>query len=206
MEVINGLVRNTLDVKRAALILRALHIAVKNAGRVRLDSRVNQRVREIPNYATPADETLDPIPTETGARTVLDEEAELPAIAAKEPKPIDPKHPHWHENFEDGGRVLARQTAIRISNEGKAVPATANVGADAACPEPSRRVRPAAAKQGVPAADITANASVTPAANSAARTPSSQRTNGTPTRKPPTNVNASAMKNRVREQMKSSGT
>src|ERR1043165_8776380 len=31
MEVINALMRNTIDLKRANLILRALHIAVKNA-------------------------------------------------------------------------------------------------------------------------------------------------------------------------------
>jgi hypothetical protein len=34
MEVINALVRNTIDFKRAQLILRALHIAVKNSPRV----------------------------------------------------------------------------------------------------------------------------------------------------------------------------
>jgi hypothetical protein len=35
MEVINALMRNTIDVKRATLIIRALHIAVKNAARVK---------------------------------------------------------------------------------------------------------------------------------------------------------------------------
>ena len=34
MEVINALVRNTIDFRRAQLILRALHIAVKNSPRV----------------------------------------------------------------------------------------------------------------------------------------------------------------------------
>ena len=37
MEVINALMRNTIDLKRAELILRALHIAVKNARRVKFD-------------------------------------------------------------------------------------------------------------------------------------------------------------------------
>ena len=90
MDVINGLVRNTLDPKRAALILRALHIAVKNAGRVRLDSKVHTKVREIPGYAVPPEETLDPI-TNEGGRAVLDEEAELPAVSAKEPNRVDPQ-------------------------------------------------------------------------------------------------------------------
>jgi hypothetical protein len=112
MEVINGLVRNTLDVKRAALILRALHIAVKNASRVRLDSDVKRKVREIPEYAAPAEETLDPIAYEAG-RAVLDEEAELPAVAKKEPHRVDPEDPHWEERQEHGGRAIARETAAR---------------------------------------------------------------------------------------------
>ena len=120
MEVINGLVRNTLDVKRAALILRALHIAVKNASRVRLDSDVKRKVREIPEYAAPAEEALDPITNEAG-RAVLDEEAELPAIAKKEPHRVDPEDPHWEERQEHGGRILARQTAVREARQ-------ANVG------------------------------------------------------------------------------
>jgi hypothetical protein len=50
MEVINGLMRNTLDLKRATLILRALHIAVKNANRVRFEARKSEMIREIPDY------------------------------------------------------------------------------------------------------------------------------------------------------------
>ncbi len=202
MEVINGLVRNTLDVKRASLILRALHIAVKNASRVRLDSRVNQKVREIPEYATPAEESLDPIPNEAG-RAVLDEEAELPAVAAKEPKPIDPQDPNWLERLEEGGRVIARRTAIRISKEGKAVSATqgheatANVGAEAF-------LRPAAAKQGVPAAEATKNAVVSSTAETARLTPSRGRTNAsiptqTQNRKQPMSVNPDAMNSPAKE-------
>jgi len=50
---------------------------------------------------------------DTSHRTVLDEEAELPAVAAKEPHIVDPQDPHWQERLEEGGRVIARQTAIR---------------------------------------------------------------------------------------------
>ena len=38
MEVINAIARNTIDLRRADLMLKALHIAVKNAHRVRFDS------------------------------------------------------------------------------------------------------------------------------------------------------------------------
>ena len=53
MEVINGLIRNTLDVKRAELIIRALHIVVKNARNTRFDSNVYPKVREVPEYSEP---------------------------------------------------------------------------------------------------------------------------------------------------------
>ena len=54
MEVINALMRNTIDLKRASLILRALHIAVKNAHRVHFNLFGDDKVREVPDYAEPA--------------------------------------------------------------------------------------------------------------------------------------------------------
>jgi hypothetical protein len=45
MEVINALMRNTIECKRATLILRALHIAVKNASRVKIG--IHETVRDI---------------------------------------------------------------------------------------------------------------------------------------------------------------
>ena len=53
MEVINALMRNTIDLKRAELILRALHIAVRNARRVKFHAYSSDAVREIPEYAAP---------------------------------------------------------------------------------------------------------------------------------------------------------
>jgi hypothetical protein len=53
MEVINALMRNTIDLKRATLILRALHIAVKNAHRVKFGLEKSNMVREVPNYPEP---------------------------------------------------------------------------------------------------------------------------------------------------------
>ena len=52
MEVINALMRDTIDVKRAALILRALHIAVKNASRV-MFATASKMVKDIPDYEAP---------------------------------------------------------------------------------------------------------------------------------------------------------
>src|SRR5579864_1015785 len=54
MEVINALIRNTIDMKRAELILRALHIAVRNARRVHFNLQQSQMVREVPAYSAQA--------------------------------------------------------------------------------------------------------------------------------------------------------
>ncbi len=50
MEIINALVRNQIDVERARLIMRALHIAVKNAGKVHFHSWENEMINEVPEY------------------------------------------------------------------------------------------------------------------------------------------------------------
>jgi hypothetical protein len=128
MEVINGLIRNTLDAKRAELILRALHIAVKNARNVRFDSEVYPKVREVPQYAEPETDNVETMDragmtghvgtgaiarpaSEARAADAFDEY--LPAVAAVPYKPVDPRDPHFLERFEEGGRVLARQAAER---------------------------------------------------------------------------------------------
>jgi len=50
MEIINALVRNTIDFRRARPILRALHIAVKNSPRVHFDIYKSDMIHEVPNY------------------------------------------------------------------------------------------------------------------------------------------------------------
>ncbi|HEV2401007.1 MAG TPA: hypothetical protein VGS27_29000 [Candidatus Sulfotelmatobacter sp.] len=76
MEVMNALMRNTIDLKRATLVLRALHIAVKNAGRVKFNIQGKSSVRQIPEFAPPP------------ANTDLDEtsEIDLPYNAFVPPK------------------------------------------------------------------------------------------------------------------------
>jgi hypothetical protein len=61
MEVINAVARNTIDLRRADLILKALHIAVKNSRRVRFES-AGAMTRQVPDYksmqpATPVEFT-----------------------------------------------------------------------------------------------------------------------------------------------------
>jgi hypothetical protein len=59
MEVVNALMRNSIDLKRATLILRALHIAVKNASRVRFKLHGSDSVKEIPQFVEPSLESLE---------------------------------------------------------------------------------------------------------------------------------------------------
>jgi hypothetical protein len=62
MEVINALMRNTIDVKRAALILRALNIAARNIRRMRFGIHDKKIVREVPNYPAPPAPAHEPVP------------------------------------------------------------------------------------------------------------------------------------------------
>ena len=50
MEVINAVVRNQIDLARARIILRALHIAVKNAQAAKFDVYHSSTVDQIPEY------------------------------------------------------------------------------------------------------------------------------------------------------------
>ncbi len=102
MEVINALMKNTIDLKRATLILRALHIAVKNAGRVKFDIQGGRSVTQIPDYAEP-----------TAEHEEIVREAELPAVAEVPYKPVVAEHPHLWEDQYDGRRVLRREAQAR---------------------------------------------------------------------------------------------
>jgi hypothetical protein len=102
MEVINGLMRNSLDFKRATLILRALHIAVKNANRVRFDARKSDMVKELPHYQESA---------LTRAETGIGD-LEIPFEAAYGP---DPRASKVYRNPKTAEQV-ARERAETIAN------------------------------------------------------------------------------------------
>jgi hypothetical protein len=94
MEVINALVRNTIDLHRAQLILRALHIAVKNSPHVHFNHSQNQMVSEAPDYPA-APVVPKPVPsaiTQAGAlaRIRLPRPASTvpPKLAARTASPI----------------------------------------------------------------------------------------------------------------------
>jgi len=84
MEVINALIRNTIDVRRAQLILRALHIAVRNSPRVHFQLSPRDMVREAPEYPA-APELQKPTPP------VLAQAGALQRI--RPPKPVSVARP-----------------------------------------------------------------------------------------------------------------
>ena len=59
MEVVNALLRGTIELKRAELILRALNTAVRNIRRVHFGLHSDDMVREIPDYPDPPLEQVD---------------------------------------------------------------------------------------------------------------------------------------------------
>ena len=109
MEVINALMRNSIDLKRAALILRALHIAVKNSQRARLTHSRSEAVTEIPDYAQPS----GPQP-----KTEFD----FPSTAAPvmtEKEKANREAADFKANWQAGAEATAAQKpeATRILNE-----------------------------------------------------------------------------------------
>jgi len=139
MEVINALMRNTIDLKRATLILRALHIAVKNATRVKFGLEKRNMVRDIPQYeeenvdmkkknagtstdhagtstayvgTSMADVGTAAIGRPASGASPAPTELDLPAVTASEPKPVHPDPEFW-QNWEAGGVELKRQEAAR---------------------------------------------------------------------------------------------
>jgi hypothetical protein len=102
METINALVRNTIDFRRAQLILRALHIAAKNAPRAHFNFSQHAMVNEVPQYPpAPAPKPLDAALEQAGVLTYVGRPS-LPkwaTIAARTPDiaasadPTRPKRP-----------------------------------------------------------------------------------------------------------------
>jgi hypothetical protein len=88
MEIINALVRNTIDLRRAQLMLRALHIAVKNSPRVHFQLYQREMVRGIPDYPAAPARQESPAPTlaQAGALATI-KRRKLAAIDPARPKP-----------------------------------------------------------------------------------------------------------------------
>src|SRR5271155_5058554 len=95
MEIINALVRNTIDFRRAQLVLRALHIAVKNSPRVHFDIYKSDMIHEVPNYpaAPTAQKPVSAALAQAGALARIPRPKPVritpsrPPVAAAQPEP-----------------------------------------------------------------------------------------------------------------------
>jgi hypothetical protein len=67
MEIVNALARNSIDPQRAAIMVRALNIAVKNSRRAKFNVNNSEMVREVPDYPAP------PKPAPTPPRAIEEE-------------------------------------------------------------------------------------------------------------------------------------
>jgi hypothetical protein len=101
MEIINALVRNTIDFRRAQLVLRALHIAVKNSPRVHFDIYKSDMIHEVPNYpaAPAAQKPPSPALAQAGALARIPRPKPIsiaqprPPVVVVKPDPVQPKPP-----------------------------------------------------------------------------------------------------------------
>jgi hypothetical protein len=117
MEVINALVRNTIDFRRAQLILRALHIAARNAPRVHFRVHQNEMIHEVPNYpAAPAvQKPPSPALQQAGALARIPRPKTVsiarprPPIVAAAPEPARPKPPAPVKAATPPARNVARR-------------------------------------------------------------------------------------------------
>jgi hypothetical protein len=126
MEIINALIRNTIDLRRAQLVLRALHIAVKNSPRVHFDIYKSDMIHEVPNYpAVPAaQKPPSPALAQAGALARIPRPKPVsitrprPPIVAARPEPARPKPPAAVKNapvVRTAARSLVRNIARRRS-------------------------------------------------------------------------------------------
>ncbi len=184
MEVINALMRNTIDLKRAELILRALHIAVKNARRAKFESNASQVVREVPAYAPPkpVDSDQDETPA-AGSEYPPEPELDIPYTAAIPPQ-------DYKELAAERLRA-AKLQAERTHRE--AVRAALTRAGQGVIIGPANPPPPAVAHSftGFPA-------NTPPPQNSASSNYSNVRTNVPATRKPSGNVPAKAAEAKAR--------
>ena len=162
MEVINALMRNTIELKRANLILRALHIAVKNVRYAKFSIHAREMVKEVPEYAMPAQDHVGTAALGGPGRAAAacpDTELDLPAVAATHEKPIGPDPTFW-ERWESGGKELARRAARERETQDRATQ-------DRAAQTVASHAAPAAP---APPAQVLANGTAHVAANAFVRT------------------------------------
>ena len=125
MEVVNALIRGTIELKRGELILRALNTAVRNIRRARFGTAANM-VTQVPDYADPPERAEPPragtasVEPDAPARTthvgtdasVRPAGPELPGRSDPSPKKnaqVDPTRPKPPASYRSAQVLQSRQ-------------------------------------------------------------------------------------------------
>jgi len=138
METVNAIVRNTIDLKRATLILRALSIAARNSRRVRFDRAETDMVRHIPDYQPAAPESR-----ETEHRETQDREPKERATKERATKERDPQE---RQLPAAATREFAKQSLPRAEPRGQSLAPHVSAGkalAEGKSPEGTAPSQPA---------------------------------------------------------------
>jgi hypothetical protein len=106
METINAIVRNTIDLKRASLILRALSIAAQNARRVHFGCLDTQMVRTIPDYPAPPAKAPRP-PEEASPAASAEKDAQTKAMQTWDQ--------HWNRKTGSAPTEASRKPAGKVA-------------------------------------------------------------------------------------------
>jgi len=84
MEVINAIARNTIDLRRADLMLKALHIAVKNSRSVHFEAHMNM-VHKVPAYPASPKPAPHQVPETTVTVAAIETAPQIGSV-----NPVDP--------------------------------------------------------------------------------------------------------------------
>jgi hypothetical protein len=169
MEVVNSLLRGTIELKRAELILRALNTAVRNIRRVKFGVNKSEMVTEIPNYPNPPLEQID-------------EEAAIAKARAEKRAETDRARAEYMADV-NAATVKAGRVSVSPANERTAAPTPTRVGTDAFVrPLNASTARVGTAAPGCPSGPEVPGRSAVP------QKPSSTTTPEVPVRKPSAGV------------------
>ena len=149
MEVVNGLIRGTIELKRGELILRALNIAVRNIRCVKFDLHPEKMVRDVPPDPAPP----EPKPTPAPAHESTASEAAAYRAAVARPvhvgtqvRTAQPNRVGTHAFVRPAAQKYPGRSAVAPSPTVKSPPAR-QAGVESPTIDPTRRKPPLGVKE-----------------------------------------------------------
>ncbi len=181
IEIVNGLLRGSIELKRAELILRALNTAVRNIRRVHFGIHSRDMVKEIPTYPAVPDPEVEEAARVEAARQAG--RAEIARIRAEDLAAYHAAQNKVSANAAPANATPPAPTPVRIATHARTT--QARVGTDAFV----RPVPVGTAAPGCPGPEVPGRITV---ASKPAPTPPAEVAK----RKPPLGVKAEAPKQR----------